>query len=389
MKYTKQECLAARRYLRTHGRELFLQQYLPSHPKGVDILNTIYILGFTSLNCDTTLDSEQSLITIIRVLNRAMDKILSSVKQSKIESIDELVKLIQKSKKVLVLTGAGISTSLGIPDFRSSAGIYSKVQDLGLNDPQEVFDLAVFRENPDIFYSVAHLILPPENSYTYLHSFIKRLNDEGKLLRNYTQNIDNLESNVDLPASKVIQCHGSFAFATCQSCGWKCEGSRIFKYIKEKVLPVCPNCLKERKRLFTKNEYYQPASFGLMKPDITFFGEQLPEAFHSHILSDVAQCDLLLCIGTSLKVSPVSSIVNLVPENVPQILINKDLIGHCGFDMSLLGYCDDAALLLAEKLGWEIQSCGTVTDRSKKPISATVIDSELSIYEVKADEAAE
>lgn len=77
-----------------------------------------------------------------------------------------------------------------------------------------------------------------------------------------------------------------------------------------------------------------------MKPDIVFFGEGLPEAFHNGMVEDKAKCDLLIVIGTSLKVRPVGLIPNSIPEDVPQILINREPLDHLDFDVELLGDSD-------------------------------------------------
>lgn len=136
-----------------------------------------------------------------------------------------------------------ISTSLGIPDFRSKdTGLYSKLEHLGLSDPQEVFDIQVFREDPSIFFSIAKDILPTEKKYSPTHGFIRLLQDKGKLLTNYTQNIDNIEGNAGVLAKNMVQCHGSFATATCVKCQFKVNGDAIFDEIKEGKIPECSAC---------------------------------------------------------------------------------------------------------------------------------------------------
>jgi len=250
------------------------------------------------------------------------------------------------------------------------------VKYLGLNDPQDVFNYELFKKEPSIFYSIANMILPPENVYSPLHSFIKMLSDKGKLLRNYTQNIDNLESYAHIPADKLVHCHGSFASATCVTCDWKVSGSKIFKNIRNVELPICPNCYKERVKMMklynpyvngsadinVNNKKFTSAeietisnikSYGVLKPDITFFGEPLPERFFQCLMADMHKCDLLICIGTSLKVAPVSDIVNMIPAQVPQVLINRDPVRHADFDLSLLGFCDDIAGLVTNRCGWK------------------------------------
>lgn len=77
-----------------------------------------------------------------------------------------------------------------------------------------------------------------------------------------------------------------------------------------------------------------------MKPDIVFFGEGLPDTFHEAMAADKSECDLLLVIGSSLKVRPVALIPSSLPAHVPQILINREPLSHCHFDVELLGDCD-------------------------------------------------
>lgn len=140
---------------------------------------------------------------------------------------------------------AQISTSLGIPDFRSKdTGLYSKLAHLGLSDPQEVFDIHVFQEDPSIFFSIAKDILPTEKKFSPTHGFIKLLQDKGKLLTNYTQNIDNIEANAGVLPENIVQCHGSFATATCVKCQHKVNGDAIFNEIKEGITPECNVCRK-------------------------------------------------------------------------------------------------------------------------------------------------
>lgn len=127
-------------------------------------------------------------------------------KLSKYNTIDDAVDLLKKAKNIIVLTGAGISTSLGIPDFRSKGtGLYSKLAHLGLNDPQEVFDIQLFRDDPSMFYSVARDILVETERFSPTHAFIALLEKKGKLLTNYSQNIDNLEAKAGISPEKLIQ----------------------------------------------------------------------------------------------------------------------------------------------------------------------------------------
>lgn len=167
------------------------------------------------------------------------------VKLPQYNTIDDVVFLLKNSKNIIVLTGAGISTSLGIPDFRSKdTGLYSQLEYLGLSDPQEVFDISVFREDPSIFYSVAKDILPSTNKYSPTHAFIKLLQDKGRLLTNFTQNIDNLEGHAGISPDKLIQCHGSFATASCVECKHKVKCEVIYKDLKAGRVARCDRCIQ-------------------------------------------------------------------------------------------------------------------------------------------------
>ncbi|KAF7619032.1 hypothetical protein AFLA_000671 [Aspergillus flavus NRRL3357] len=298
-------------------------------------------------------------------------------------TIDDAVKLLQESKNIIVLTGAGISTSLGIPDFRSKdTGLYSQLAHLGLSDPQEVFDIQIFREDPGIFYSIAKDILPTEKKYSPTHGFIRLLQDKGKLLTNYTQNIDNIEANAGILPEKIVQCHGSFATATCVKCQYKVSGDALFEDIKKGNVPECTSCQKDieedalrpqgqkRKRSTngthksrksdgdesSEEEDYELPTPGVMKPDITFFGEDLPDEFGQRLIRhDRDKVDLVIVIGTSLKVAPVAEVPGVLPRHVPQIYISRTPVSHTGFDIDLLGDCDVVVSELCRRAGWDFK----------------------------------
>lgn len=389
---TKSQCSSARLYLKSEGSMRFLDKYLPVAVGEEEILNLIILLGFVPKDLphrNTGNGNQGNIIQLIKTLQKAMNKVLGMrTKIGDFNSMAQVCAAINKALNILVLTGAGISTSLGIPDFRSSKGFYSKLGSLGLDDPQEVFDLEYFKEDPKIFYLIAHMILPPAAAYTPLHGFIRLLQDKGKLLRNYTQNIDNLELNVGILPEKLVQCHGLFATATCITCKYQTAGVNIYKQIREQEVPECPFCLKKRTKLLDLDDNRANiALYGVMKPDITFFGEALPTQFHNTIKRDVEACDLLLCIGTLLKVAPVLEIVHRVPSDVPQILINKDMVLHCEFDVNLLGYCDDVVTYLCKLLGvrdhgWRINH-PDFDKIAALDLECVDIDSGVGIYEIR------
>ncbi|KAJ4393575.1 NAD-dependent histone deacetylase sir2 [Gnomoniopsis smithogilvyi] len=298
-------------------------------------------------------------------------------------TVDDAAELLKRSQNIIVLTGAGISTSLGIPDFRSAGtGLYSKLEHLGLNDPQEVFNITVFKEDPSIFFSVARDILPEAERFSPTHAFIAMLQQKGKLLTNYSQNIDNLESKAGITPDKLVQCHGSFATASCIQCGHQVPGEVIFPEIKASRIPYCPRCAvprrstqNSRKRKLaadgtskkyrrprgdydsaSDSEYDMPSKGGIMKPDITFFGEALPDEFSRRLTgSDRYKTDLVIVIGTSLKVAPVSELVPFLPPHIPQIYISRTPVNHHNFDIDLLGDCDVVVAELCKRAGWDLK----------------------------------
>ena len=314
-----------------------------------------------------------------RLLSLGLSRELSKrIKLPRYNTIQDAVDLLKKSKNIVVLTGAGISTSLGIPDFRSKdTGLYSQLRHLGLNDPQEVFDIKIFRDDPSIFYGIAKDILPTQDRFSPTHAFIHMLQQKGKLLTNYSQNIDNIEAIAGILPEKLIQCHGSFATASCVECKYQVPGETIFPDIRAGNIPRCERCLKrlsaapklKRKRSSngqdkkrrrggddSSDDDYDIPDAGVMKPDITFFGEALPDRFSERLtLHDKDLVDLVIVIGTSLKVAPVSEVVPYLPSNIPQIYISRTPVSHVNFDVDLLGDCDVVVQELCRRAGWDLK----------------------------------
>lgn len=262
-----------------------------------------------------------------------------------VHSIDHVVDLLRVSKNVIVLTGAGVSVSCGIPDFRSSDGIYSKLakEYPNLPDPQSMFDIQFFNEDPRPFFKFAREIYPGQFKPSPSHKFIKKLEERGILLRNYTQNIDTLEKVVGI--ERVVECHGSFASASCTKCNHKVNADLIRSDIMEQKIPICWLCNPKQPSMSTE-QLQDPSvlrelvKMGVFKPNIVFFGEGLPSDFYDFFGDDRHICDLLIVIGSSLKVKPVAMIPNWLPANVPQVLINRESLSRFNFDVQLCGDAD-------------------------------------------------
>ncbi|KAF1930951.1 SIR2-domain-containing protein [Didymella exigua CBS 183.55] len=296
-------------------------------------------------------------------------------------TIDDAARLLRERRHVLVITGAGISTSLGIPDFRSkNTGFYSRLRAMGYDEPEQVFDIHNFDDDPRIFYQLAGDIVPDLKQWSPTHAFIRLLQDHGKLLTNYTQNIDNVEANAGIRRDRLIQCHGSWATATCRKCSHNVPGEHIFDAVRAMKPAECTRCVAAlaaqkpglkrkrssnghgaRKKRASDADSESDGAFdlpqpGIMKPDITFFGEALPNDFFDRLKDvDKDKVDLVIVMGTSMKVAPVSEIPNFLPRHVPQIFISRDPIHHINFDIQLLGDCDVIVAELARRAGWQLR----------------------------------
>jgi len=230
-----------------------------------------------------------------------------------------------------------------------------------------------------------------------VHHFIAELHQRGMLLRCYTQNIDSLESRAGLPASKIVAAHGNFdsasSIGTLDESGQVVPGSRRPVPVQE-VRDAITNGADSMNGWPALARKYG----SLVKPDITFFGEALPGRFFELREADLAQCELLIIMGTSLHVAPFNGLIHKVMPNTPRLLINREAVGgpqnalvevglgqidstdldfRQGFnyrDAFFQGSCDDGVRALAAELGWgehvlsERMRAG-LASRSQKPVS--------------------
>ncbi|KAG6291014.1 hypothetical protein E4U46_001411 [Claviceps purpurea] len=242
-------------------------------------------------------------------------------------------------KQIVVLAGAGISTSAGIPDFRSpGTGIYSHLARLNLPDAEAVFDIDFFRENPLPFYCLARELYPGKFYPTVSHAFLALLAKKGVLLKVFTQNIDCLERRVGVPPEKIVEAHGSFATQRCIDCKKEFPDREMKLHVADATVPYCKD----------------PHCRGIVKPDIVFFGEAMPTLFRDNCQYP-ATADVILVMGTSLSVAPFSATPDMAPGGTPRVLINKERVGSLGHrtdDVLLLGTCDDGVRKFADELGW-------------------------------------
>ncbi|KAJ7080504.1 DHS-like NAD/FAD-binding domain-containing protein [Mycena epipterygia] len=243
-----------------------------------------------------------------------------------------------KCKNIVLMLGAGVSTSAGIPDFRSpETGLYANLARLKLPYPEAVFEINFFRKNPVPFYTLAHELYPGKFRPTITHSFIRLLAAHSLLHTCFTQNIDTLERRAGVPDDKIIEAHGSFANQRCIECQRTYDDAKMKRHILAKETPKCETC------------------GGLVKPDIVFFGESLPDEFIEAI-PNVGKADLLIIMGTSMTVHPFAGLAERAGPSCPRVLINLDRVGSIGRrpnDVVVLDKCDDVVRKLCKELGWE------------------------------------
>jgi NAD-dependent deacetylase len=205
-----------------------------------------------------------------------------------LEETKQLAQLIVQSRKVVVFTGAGISTESGIPDFRSPGGIWSRY------DPED-FTIQKFLSGLGARKTIWKMSLEggllTEAKPNLAHYAIAELYRLGKLDCVITQNIDNLHQKAGVPADRVFELHGNMEWVVCLSCHRRSPMPEVLQRIKEGVeVPDCPECQ------------------GILKPDAVFFGEALPQETLQDAIRRARNCDLLIVIGSTLAVYPAAYI---------------------------------------------------------------------------------
>lgn len=212
--------------------------------------------------------------------------------------IQRFAELLAASPKIAALTGAGISTESGIPDFRSSTGIYQTTS-------EAVFSIDFFNENPGEFYRIfgpfyAQTVAAAPNAGHVALADLERL---GKRVEIVTQNIDALHSAAG--SSSVWEIHGTLRTSSCVACERSFEPSVFGAVVAAGQIPRCPEC------------------GGVLKPDVTFFGESLPERALAGAQRAMWETRLLLVLGTSLQVYPAAGLPRDCDADVPFVVVNR------------------------------------------------------------------
>ncbi|CUM68258.1 uncharacterized protein PRCAT00005979001 [Priceomyces carsonii] len=301
--------------------------------------------------------------------------------------LNEVIKYIFKSKKATVLTGAGISCNAGIPDFRSSNGLYEMVKSKypkAVVKGQDLFDVSLFRDEMTLSLFCTFMESLYQSSLqakpTETHKFIKLLKDKNKLLRCYTQNIDSLESSINLNMGinlskfdsnsnfskiwrslDVVQLHGNLHKLSCTQCFSNYDWNKNYQtQLSNGMNPQCNNChAKYIERLYLGKRI--TGNGGLLRPDVVLYGENHPQ---SEILSQGLNLDLklkpdlLIIMGTSLKVDGVKKLAKSLCNTIHNrggkvIFINKTPVSKQWenfIDYEILSDCDNFIKILRHEI---------------------------------------
>ena len=213
---------------------------------------------------------------------------------------EELKRIINESHSIVVFTGAGISVPSGIPDFRSADGIYNQKTKFKAS-PEEIISHSFFLNNTDDFYSFyKEKMCYPKAEPNAAHKYFADLEKKGKNVIVVTQNIDGLHQKAG--SSLVYELHGTIHQNFCQKCG------RLFglDYVmKAKGIPYCDKC------------------GGVVKPDVVLYEESLNEDTIGRSINAIMTCDMLIIVGTSLRVYPAAGFIRYFKGRYV-VVINKD-----------------------------------------------------------------
>lgn len=217
---------------------------------------------------------------------------------------ETLARQLRAAARIVVFTGAGISTESGIPDFRSPGGVWSKMKPIHF---QEFVDSEAKRREAwsRVFSGAAGWVGKEPNAG---HHAVARLIASGRASCVITQNVDNLHQASGVPASKVIELHGNASYAKCLACGLRHELEELRPiFVERGEIPACRAC------------------GGLVKTATISFGQQMPEEPMMLAEGETQLCDLFLVLGSSLVVTPAA----LFPARAKQygaklVIVNRD-----------------------------------------------------------------
>jgi NAD-dependent deacetylase len=216
---------------------------------------------------------------------------------------EKVADLIVESRRLVIFTGAGISTESGIPDFRSPGGLWDRFDPDDFTFDKFINDTEARRKQWNLFREG---VLSDKAEPNAAHIAIAELHEIGRLDCVVTQNVDNLHQKAGVPDDKVYQLHGNMRWASCLKCGKRFP----FDEIKTRIdageeIPDCESCR------------------GMLKPDIVMFGEQLPVRVLEEAYRRAMAADLCIVIGSTLVVYPAAYVpIYAVQSGAKLVIIN-------------------------------------------------------------------
>lgn len=292
--------------------------------------------------------------------------------------LKDLAESIHRSKKIISLTGAGISCSAGIPDFRSADGLYNFVKEKypkAVVKGKDLFDVSLFRSHESLsvfctfmesLYAQTLIARPTET-----HKFLQMLNRKKKMIKCYTQNIDGLERRLDMTTGtngkwkelQVVQLHGDIHKLSCTNCCTVFEWSQKFReQMQDGAAPDCPQCEDHFFLRMTAGKRMSSSTVGILRPNIVLYGENHPhsEALAKGLNQDIRRNpNILLIFGTSLKVDGVKQLVRNLSKSVHEkpgglvVLVNATPVSAAWekvIDIHIQADCDSWVLHLKQHM---------------------------------------
>lgn len=213
---------------------------------------------------------------------------------------------IDNATNIVAFTGAGISTESGIPDFRSSGGLYTSGTFEGMS-PEDILSRRTLRKNPALLTSFykERLLKLVDKEPNRAHYALAKLEEQGKLKAVVTQNIDGL--HIKAGNKHVLELHGTCKTFRCSNgCKHTFDVSQYLGFINEKGIPKCPVC-----------------TFGVVRPNTVLFDEWLDDRVYEFSQKLISECDLLLAIGSSLQVMPACNLLFERNSKCKLVIINN------------------------------------------------------------------
>lgn len=213
-----------------------------------------------------------------------------------------LSELVKNSKYVVVFTGAGISTESGIPDFRSSSGLYATGEFAG-HRPEEILSRRFFRTNKELFFKFYRMrLVMLDKQPNRAHYALAKLESIGKVKAVITQNIDNLHNLAG--SQKVLDLHGNSSKCACMSCQQSYTGKQFVEMVDATIIPRC-------------------FCGGIVRPSTVLFDEWLDDDTYDAAVKEIKAADLVIAIGSSLVVQPAAGTLSERGDTCKFVIINN------------------------------------------------------------------